>query len=186
MFTRVSQLFLRGNHHQHSQTKYRFVRQRYFQRPASLLTLSGLDYCNDAYHFCPLDRHLDSWLSTIFELNQRFFWVESASDEFLELIYVNSSCLIAPSYGEGFGLPLIEAAQHHLPIIARNLPVFNEVAKDNAFYFDGFNAADLAQAIDDWLDLYEKKQHPTSSNLQWQNWHGSTQQLWKRILELKK
>ena len=120
------------------------------------------------------------------ELNQRFFWVESASDEFLELIYVNSSCLIAPSYGEGFGLPLIEAAQHHLPIIARNLPVFNEVAKDNAFYFDGFNAADLAQAISDWLDLYEKKQHPTSSNLQWQNWHGSTQQLWKRILELKK
>ena len=120
------------------------------------------------------------------ELDQRFFWVESASDEFLELIYVNSSCLIAPSYGEGFGLPLIEAAQHHLPIIARNLPVFNEVAKDNAFYFDGFNAADLAQAIDDWLDLYEKKQHPTSSNLQWQNWHGSAQQLWKRIRELKK
>jgi len=119
------------------------------------------------------------------ELNQRFFWVESASDEFLELIYANSSCLIAPSYGEGFGLPLIEAAQHHLPIIARNLPVFNEVAKDNAFYFDGFNATDLAQTIDDWLDLYEKKQHPTSSNLQWQNWHGSAQQLWKRILELK-
>ena len=57
--------------------------------------------------------------------------------------------------------------------------------KAGQFYFDGFNATDLAQAIDDWLDLYEKKQHPTSSNLQWQNWHGSAQQLWKRILELK-
>ena len=31
------------------------------------------------------------------------------------------------SFGEGFGLPLIEAARHHLPIIARRRPVFEEV-----------------------------------------------------------
>ena len=120
------------------------------------------------------------------ELDSQFFWLESVSDEFLELIYANSSCLIAASHGEGFGLPLIEAAQHHLPIIARNLSVFKEVAGDSAFYFDGFNAADLAQAIIKWLSLYEKNLHPKSDSLQWQTWHDSAGQLWDRICELKK
>ena len=46
------------------------------------------------------------------ELNQRLFWLEGISDEYLEKVYVAITCLIAPSEGEGFGLPLIEAAQH--------------------------------------------------------------------------
>jgi len=36
------------------------------------------------------------------------------------------------------------AAQHQLPIIARDIPVFREVAGDYAFYFSGENADDLA------------------------------------------
>ncbi len=44
-------------------------------------------------------------------LGRRLFWFESASDEYLDAIYANSSCLMAASEGEGFGLPLIEAAQ---------------------------------------------------------------------------
>jgi len=119
------------------------------------------------------------------ELDQRFFWLESVSDEFLDVIYENSSCLIAASYGEGFGLPLIEAAQHNLPIIARNLPVFKEVAKDSALYFDGFESQTLAQAIQNWLFLFQKNQHPKPDSLQWQTWQKSAQQLWNRIRELK-
>ena len=120
------------------------------------------------------------------ELNQRFFWLESVSDEFLDAIYENSSCLIAASYGEGFGLPLIEAAQHNLPIIARNLPVFKEVARDGALYFDGFEPHSLAQAIRDWLFLFNMNQHPKPDSLLWQTWQKSAQQLWDRICELKK
>ena len=119
------------------------------------------------------------------ELDQRFFWLESVSDEFLDVIYENSSCLIAASYGEGFGLPLIEAAQHNLSIIARNLPVFKEVAKDSALYFDGFEPNTLAQAIRNWLFLFQKNQHPKPNTLQWQTWQKSAQQLWNRIRELK-
>lgn len=43
------------------------------------------------------------------ELGKRLFWLEGISDEYLEKIYAASTCLIAASYGEGFGLPLIEA-----------------------------------------------------------------------------
>ena len=66
------------------------------------------------------------------------------------------SCLISPSEGEGFGLPLIEAAQHATPIIARDIPVFREVAGDHAFYFDGLEASALADAIHQWLALWRQ------------------------------
>ena len=63
------------------------------------------------------------------ELGRRLFWLEGISDEYLEALYAASSSLIAGSYGEGFGLPLIEAAQHGISFIARDIPVFREVAE---------------------------------------------------------
>ncbi|WP_413700396.1 glycosyltransferase [Psychromonas sp. KJ10-10] len=42
------------------------------------------------------------------ELNKRLFWLEGISDEYLDIVYKQASCLIASSEGEGFGLPLIE------------------------------------------------------------------------------
>ncbi|MDR9778211.1 glycosyltransferase, partial [Rhizobium hidalgonense] len=87
------------------------------------------------------------------ELNRHLFWFAQTSDEFLEKLYATSSCLIAASSGEGFGLPIIEAAQHGIPIIARDIPVFREIASDHAYYFKGNSAIALAKCITDWLDL---------------------------------
>jgi glycosyltransferase involved in cell wall biosynthesis len=117
------------------------------------------------------------------ELNKRLFWLEGVSDEYLEKIYTVSTCLIAASYGEGFGLPLIEAAQHKLPIIARDIAVFREVAGQHAFYFDGKAPTDLAQAITEWLQLHSSGQHPTSTHIPWLTWKGSAAQLLQRVLE---
>lgn len=110
-------------------------------------------------------------------LNQRLFWVKDASDETLEQFYQSSTCLLATSEGEGFGLPLIEAAQHKLPIIARNIPVFREVAGDCAFYFDGLSGDDLARSVRCWISLKEQSRHPISDNLQWKTWEESALQL---------
>lgn len=115
------------------------------------------------------------------EHGKRLLWLEGISDEYLEKIYAGSSCLIAASEGEGFGLPLIEAAQHKLPIIARDIPVFREVAGENAHYFEGLAAEDLAVAIGDWLQLYGEGQHPTSDGMPWLTWKESAEQL-KRVL----
>ena len=87
------------------------------------------------------------------ELGRRLFWLEGISDEYLEALYAASSCLIAGSYGEGFGLPLIEAAQHGISIIARDIPVFREVAGDHAYYFSSETGQDLAVEINAWLEL---------------------------------
>lgn len=111
------------------------------------------------------------------ELGRRLLWLEGVSDEYLEHLYNHCDCLIAASYGEGFGLPLIEAAQYKLPIIARDLPVFREVAGEFAWYFNGATAQDIAESLTEWLKLYEYKLHPQSGEMPWLTWKGSAQQL---------
>jgi glycosyltransferase involved in cell wall biosynthesis len=111
------------------------------------------------------------------EQGQRLFWLNDASDEYLERLYGASTCLIAASEGEGFGLPLIEAAQHGLPILARNLAVFREVAGAHATYFDGSAPADLMAAIEAWLAQFAKGEHRLSNAMPWLTWAQSTAQL---------
>ncbi len=94
---------------------------------------------------------LVSTLSRHAEAGRRLFWLQGASDEYLAEIFAASDCLIAASLGEGFGLPLIEAAQAGLPILARDLPVFREVAGDYPTYFSGATADRLSEAVVKWL-----------------------------------
>jgi len=106
------------------------------------------------------------------------FWLAGASDEMLEALYKSSSALLACSEGEGFGLPLIEAAQHGLPLVVRELPVFREVAGEHAFYFNGLKHNELAEAIKVWLDLHQAGKPPLSNDLPWITWDESAAQLY--------
>jgi glycosyltransferase involved in cell wall biosynthesis len=115
------------------------------------------------------------------ERGKHLFWLEGISDEYLERVYAASSCLIAASEGEGFGLPLIEAAQHKKPIVARDIPVFREVAGEYAYYFTGVESEALARAIRNWLDLHLQNLHPKSDNMPWLTWRDSAEQI-KRIV----
>ncbi|KYP79849.1 glycosyltransferase family 4 protein [Ferroacidibacillus organovorans] len=117
------------------------------------------------------------------ELNRRLLWLEGISDEYLEKIYSSSTCLIAASEGEGFGLPLIEAAQHKLPIIARDIPVFREVAEEHAFYFHGKDPIDLAYAIKDWIKLYDQDMHPKSDDMHWLTWKEAAKNMLDILLQ---
>ncbi|HEY0847589.1 MAG TPA: glycosyltransferase [Noviherbaspirillum sp.] len=113
------------------------------------------------------------------ELGKRLFWLQGISDEYLQKVYAASTCLVFASEGEGFGLPLIEAAQTQLPIIARGLPVFREVAQQHAFYFDGLNASDLAAAVCEWLALREEGRAPSSMGMPWLTWAENAAELGK-------
>lgn len=115
-------------------------------------------------------------------LGKTLFWLDGISDEYLEKIYAASTCLIAASEGEGFGLPLIEAAQHKLPIIARDIPVFREVAGNHAFYFKGQTAESIKEALISWLNLNSQGQAPSVENMEWLTWKDSMRQLMSKIL----
>lgn len=114
--------------------------------------------------------------------NKCLFFIEDASDEYLEQLYSTSTCLIAASYGEGFGLPLIEAAKRGCPIIARDIPVFREVAGDHAFYFKVASVDGLAESIRTWLALYQDYKHPKSDAISWIEWQESARQLQSILL----
>ena len=132
-----------------------------------------------------LTEALTTRLSTHTQLGRQLFWVQTASDEYLEKIYAAASCLIAASEAEGFGLPLIEAARHGLPIIARDIPVFREVAQDHALYFAGDEGAALATAVQSWLVLAQQQKTPDSRQIQRQTWAQSAQQLLSRVILTK-
>ena len=121
-------------------------------------------------------------LRTHRERKKRLFWLEGISDEYLEKVYAASTCLIAAAYGEGFGLPLVEAAQHNLPIIARDIPVFREVVGEHAYFFEAESPESLASDIQVWLTLFGADRHPKSTNLPPLTWRESALQLCNVIL----
>jgi glycosyltransferase involved in cell wall biosynthesis len=111
------------------------------------------------------------------ESGKRLFWFEGIDDDYLCSLYAQSDALIAASLGEGFGLPLIEAAQYGLPLIVRDIPVFREVAGEHAFYFQGEEPQALSEGLIVWLGLHNNEQHPKSESMPWLTWEQSAQQL---------
>jgi glycosyltransferase involved in cell wall biosynthesis len=116
------------------------------------------------------------------EFGHRLFWLAGISDEMLLAVYQHASALIAASEGEGFGLPLIEAARTGVPLIVRDLPVFKEVAGEHAYYFSGETPDRLSSAVRQWLVLKMQGAVPTTKNLQWIGWEESTRRLMNLVM----
>nr|WP_278254216.1 glycosyltransferase family 1 protein [Sphingobium sp. BYY-5] len=123
------------------------------------------------------------------ERQKRFFWFDSADDDMLAALYEAADCLVAPSRGEGFGLPLAEAEQFGLPVLARDMPVFREVAPKSTMFFTGTDAASLAEALTQWLAQDEKSPvtlrsavDAVESHLP-QNWSDSAKQILASIID---
>jgi glycosyltransferase involved in cell wall biosynthesis len=115
------------------------------------------------------------------EKNRRLFWLAGISDEYLEQIYTISTCLIAASEGEGFGLPLIEAARHGLPIIARDIPVFREVAGKHAVYFENTQEpSSIGNTVRDWFTLPKEDTRLAAHRIPRATWEDSA----RTILEI--
>ena len=116
------------------------------------------------------------------EHGHRLHWLEHADDTDLTQLYRHASALLAASEAEGFGLPLIEAAQFGLPIIARDIAVFRELTQGHAFFFADLNNPDnLATALQSWLYLHQNGQEPASKPIKWQDWQASSMQLWQAL-----
>jgi glycosyltransferase involved in cell wall biosynthesis len=111
------------------------------------------------------------------EHGRRLHWLARASDAHLRAMYRDSSALLVASEAEGFGLPLIEAARHGLPVIARDLPVFREVAGAHARWFAGYGPEALADALASWLEDWRRGDAPGSDGMRWIDWRESTRQL---------
>lgn len=75
--------------------------------------------------------------------------IEQPSDTDINFLYAKAAGLLFLSKGEGFGLPLVEAAHHGIPIICSDIPVFREIAGDFATYVSN-DANTLATELEEW------------------------------------
>jgi glycosyltransferase involved in cell wall biosynthesis len=75
-----------------------------------------------------------------------FFAVQ---DDMMRDLYLVSDCLLFPSRQEGFGLPIIEAAMHRMPIWCQGIPAFRALEGEGSFLLD--DLAKLPEALK-WLE----------------------------------
>ncbi len=92
-------------------------------------------------HFVIVGRY--GWMSDVLqrrileheEHRKRLHWLQNANDAELHCLYSSAHALVFASLAEGFGLPIIEAANDGLPVIASDIPIFREVGGKNISYF---------------------------------------------------
>jgi len=67
----------------------------------------------------------------------------------IQKYYSNAQVYVLSSRWEGFGLVLVEAMAHGLPIVSSDLPTSKEIMGDFALYFKNGNIEELAQRLED-------------------------------------
>ncbi|MFM1994804.1 MAG: hypothetical protein RLZZ610_321, partial [Actinomycetota bacterium] len=91
------------------------------------------------------------------EATARIEFLNGVSDHRYSEILSSAFALVSASREEGFGIPLVEAMKRSIPLVVSDIPIFREVAKDAAFYFDPSSAESFANAVkllesgDNWL-----------------------------------
>jgi len=93
------------------------------------------------------------------ELGSKLLWLDDVDDAELLGIYEACAGVIIASYGEGFGLPLIEALGRGKPVLARDLPVFRPHQGRGVHFFPAeATIHELAEATRVWIDAAEAGQ----------------------------
>ncbi|MBI5358644.1 glycosyltransferase family 4 protein [Candidatus Amesbacteria bacterium] len=78
------------------------------------------------------------------------------TDQGLVNLLAGASAFVYPSIYEGFGLPILEAFYHKVPVVCSNTSSLPEVAGDAAVYFDPYNVDQMAKAITEAIKNKEK------------------------------
>lgn len=126
------------------------------------------------------------------ELGRRLVWRESVHDAELTRLYASCDALIAASFAEGFGLPIVEAGHFGKPVLASDIPVFREIGTSaaEAHFFQLGNSTELANAVKEFLSA-SRRRTTVSPCPTWPTWSESASQLenvvlgpnWYRIYE---
>jgi glycosyltransferase involved in cell wall biosynthesis len=74
-------------------------------------------------------------------------------DERLTELYRNSVAFVFPSLSEGFGLPGIEAMEAGTLVLASDIPVFREIYKDAAIYFNPLDFTSIQKSMETALEM---------------------------------
>jgi len=115
------------------------------------------------------------------ENNKRLFMLNDLNDTDLEFAYQHSKALVFSSFEEGFGLPIVEAMQRGLPVMASNIPVFREIGEDYCAFFELDDPGSLCELVESF-ELTGK--FPSAKQLegyQWLTWKQATHLFLQKI-----
>jgi glycosyltransferase involved in cell wall biosynthesis len=116
------------------------------------------------------------------ESGKRLLFFENPTDAEINRCYQAATALIAASITEGFGLPIIEAAQNQVPVLASDIPVFREVGGEGAVYFSLSSPSYLVEAIHEMAAKTSDERVALSKQVKYITWKKSAESLLK-ILE---
>lgn len=80
-------------------------------------------------------------------LQRNVILLDHISDCALEQMYQHAMALVMPSLYEGFGLPILEAMSHGVPVITGNCSAMPEVAGDGALLVDPDSVAEIKASM---------------------------------------
>ena len=116
------------------------------------------------------------------DVNQKLVFKHDADDQQLTWLYQNCLFVVFPSYYEGWGLPVAEAAHHGKATAASNRSSIPEVVGDAAVYFSANSADECLEAI---LSLLNDKKRATyeqkiANRKPW-TWDQTFEQTWQGL-----
>lgn len=102
------------------------------------------------------------------QIGKRLFWFEGLTDTDMSYLMGGAHALIQASLAEGFGLPIIEAAAQGTASILSDIPVFREIAGDEATYFPPRDPDALADAIETCSGVAKRGPVAAVKTLSWE------------------
>jgi O-antigen biosynthesis alpha-1,2-rhamnosyltransferase len=115
------------------------------------------------------------------QFGRRLLWLDAGSDSELDYAYRHSSALIFASRCEGFGLPLVEAMQYGLPVLASDIPVFREIGGDYPIYIDTRDHRPLYDAIRGFDAAHAEAPRAQRNPRAWLSWSDSARMLLEKV-----
>ncbi|MFD2145313.1 glycosyltransferase family 4 protein [Mucilaginibacter antarcticus] len=73
-------------------------------------------------------------------------------DSGVEQLYINALLYVFPSINEGFGIPVLEAFSHSLPVLIANNTCLPEIGGEAVLTFNPFDIADITATITSAMD----------------------------------
>lgn len=80
-------------------------------------------------------------------LNKNLVWFENISPENYPYFFNAADVVIAPSFEEGFGIPIIQSINSNVPLIVSNINIYHEILGHYKFFSTPFDAADWVDKI---------------------------------------
>lgn len=100
-------------------------------------------------------------------LSDRVTLLSGIDNKTLQALYQLASCFAYPSRYEGFGIPVIEAIQSGLPVIAAKGSCLEEAGGPHSLYVSPDDATEFAEAVARLLDNEEDRQQRVFNSRQY-------------------